>query len=247
MKIAVLADIHGNVAALDAVLADLGHRKPDLVVDLGDRVSGPLWPRETMERLEGLNAWAVRGNHDRQVSTLSPGAMGASDRYAFAELRSDQRKRLEELPLVLAPAPGVMACHATPRRDDLYLLDEIADGRLVRSRTTAIEERLGPVDARVVLCGHSHRPDLVRLPNGVSIINPGSVGCPAYDDPSAPAHVSESGSPHARYAMLDLTEGEMAIEFIALPYGYEEAAKRAGANGRPEWAYALRTGIMPPT
>ena len=109
MKIAVLADIHGNVAALDAVLADLDQRKPDLVVDLGDRVSGPLWPRETMERLEGLNALAVRGNHDRQVSTLSPDAMGASDRYAFAELRSDQRKRLEELPLVLEPAPGVLA------------------------------------------------------------------------------------------------------------------------------------------
>lgn len=246
MRIAALADIHGNVAALEAVLDDLGRRKPDLIVDLGDRASGPLWPRETMERLEALDALAVRGNHDRQVSVLPPDAMGASDRYTFDELRSDQRRSLGQLPLVIEPVPGVIACHATPSRDDLYLLDDVTDGRLVRGHQTVIEERLGPVNARVVLCGHSHRADLVRLPNGLTIVNPGSIGCPAYDDPSAPTHVSESGSPHARYALLDLQDDDMAVEFIALPYRHEDAARRAEANGRPEWAYALRTGIMPP-
>ncbi|WP_292649880.1 metallophosphoesterase, partial [Mesorhizobium sp.] len=55
MRIAVLADIHGNVIALDAVLDDLQQRGgADLIVNLGDCVSGPLWPRETMERLEAL-------------------------------------------------------------------------------------------------------------------------------------------------------------------------------------------------
>ncbi|CAH2405148.1 hypothetical protein MES4922_40086 [Mesorhizobium ventifaucium] len=73
MRIAVLADIHGNVLALDAVLDDLRQRGgADLVVNLGDCVSGPLWPRETMERLEALALPTVRGNHDRRVARDTP-------------------------------------------------------------------------------------------------------------------------------------------------------------------------------
>ncbi|MER9595048.1 metallophosphoesterase [Mesorhizobium sp. M0244] len=69
MRIAVLADIHGNVLALDAVLDDLRRRGgADLIVNLGDCVSGPLWPRETMERREALELPTVRGNHDRRVA-----------------------------------------------------------------------------------------------------------------------------------------------------------------------------------
>jgi hypothetical protein len=74
------------------------------------------------------------------------------------------------------------------------------------------------------------------------ILNPGSVGCPSYDDTGAePPHVSESGSPHARYA--DLTIGEqVSAELVAVAYDWRAAAARAGANGRSEWAYGLRTG-----
>jgi predicted phosphodiesterase len=255
MRIAVLADIHGNRLALDAVLADLERRGwADRVVDLGDCASGPLWPRETMERLGTLGALTVRGNHDRQVATLPVAAMNASDRFAHAELTPGQRDRLGSLPPALAVAPGVLAFHATPVRDDRYLLDEVEHGRLARSAPGEIARRLeGIGPARVVLCGHSHRPDFVRLPTGVLALNPGSVGCPAYDDASPPAHVSEAGSPHARYAILHVAEGGpdaadgAAVEFVALPYGHEEAARRAEANDRHEWAHALRTGRMPPT
>src|SRR6266545_2589430 len=92
MRIAVLADIHGNISALEAVLADIRGRSADLIVNLGDCVSGPLWPRETFERLEQLGAPTVRGNHDRQVAILDPAQMGASDRFAFSELSDAQRK-----------------------------------------------------------------------------------------------------------------------------------------------------------
>lgn len=86
-----------------------------------------------------------------------------------------------------------------------------------------------------------------RLGDGRTIINPGSVGCPAYDDPDPPAHVSETGSPSARYAVVEIAHSRTAprIEFIAVPYEHERAARRADANDRPEWAYALRTGAMP--
>ena len=70
MSIAVIADIYGNLLALEAVLADLKSRGVDLIVYLGDCASGPLWPRETMQRLARLGALTVRGNHDRQFRVL---------------------------------------------------------------------------------------------------------------------------------------------------------------------------------
>jgi predicted phosphodiesterase len=246
MRIAVVADIHGNLPALEAVLADLEGRGADLIVDLGDCASGPLWPSETMERLAKLNALTVRGNHDRQVAELAPEEMGASDRYALGELTKDQRVLLGELPMTRFIGPGILACHATPARDDLYLIEEVENGRLVRGAPRSIGNRLGAIEARIVLCGHSHRADLVRLANGTVVVNPGSIGSPAYDDAGPPAHVSESGSPYARYALLE--EGPksgVTVEFIAVAYAFEEAARRAERNGRNEWAYALRTGFMP--
>lgn len=248
MRIAVLADVHGNRLALDAVLADLERRGgAGRVVNLGDCVSGPLWPAETMGRLVALDCVAVRGNHDRIVAEGPPGAMVASDRFAFDALAPYQRAWLGALPATASAARGVLACHATPAHDETYLIEEVRDGRLVRGSAAAIAGRLGDVGPnRVVLCGHSHRPDLVRLPGGVLVLNPGSVGCPAYDDPSGPAaHVSEAGSPHARYALLGIGDGEEPeVAFVAVPYASEDAARRAEANGRPDWARALRTGFV---
>jgi len=248
MRIAAIADIHGNLIALEAVLADIAREKPDLIVDLGDCVSGPLWPRETIELLATLKLPTIRGNHDRQVATLAPETMGASDRYAHGALEDRHLEHLKALPTSLPVAPDVLAFHATPHRDDVYLMDAVVSGRLVRAGLNDIEKRLGPTTARVILCGHSHRPDAVRLGNGALIVNPGSVGCPAYDDPSHQAHVSESGTPHARYAIIDIQSNvAVNVAFKALNYPHEVAAQRAEANGRPEWAHALRTGMMPPS
>ena len=111
-----------------------------------------------------------------------------------------------------------------------------------RHRPSTIRERLGDVQARVVLCGHSHQQHLIQLPDGPLILNPGSVGCPSYDDPGADPHVSEGGSPHARYAVLTIIGEQVSAELVAISYDWKAAATRADANGRPEWAYGLRTG-----
>jgi predicted phosphodiesterase len=246
MRIAVLADIHGNLPALEAVLLDLSRRGVDLIVDLGDCASGPLWPAETMELLGELGALTVRGNHDRAVGSFEPELMGLSDRFAHDSLDSAALARLAELPATLEVAPGVLACHGTPDDDATYLLDEVEAGRLVQARRETIERRLGRVEAGLVLCAHSHRPDLVQLPSGVVIVNPGSVGCPAFDDPTPPAHVSEAGAPHARYAMIELDDEalEPVVGFYAVGYDHDAAARRAAANGRADWARALATGRM---
>jgi predicted phosphodiesterase len=246
MRIAIIADIHGNIIALERVLADIRSRNVDLIVNLGDSVSGPLWPLETFECLQKLGAPSVRGNHDRLVATADRNSMGASDRFAFDELNAKQRQTLGQLPFSRTFAPGLIGFHATPVHDDRYVIDDITQGRLVRAQVDKIIQRLGKIDARIVLLGHSHRPEMVQLATGVTIINPGSVGCPAYEDPTGQAHVSEAGTPHARYAILDYEEtDDTTVTFFALSYPHEDAARRAEANARPEWAYALRTGLMP--
>lgn len=247
MRIAVIADIHGNILALEAVLADLERQRIDLVVDLGDCVSGPLWPKEAIDRLTALDAPTVRGNHDRLVGIGNRADLGPSDAYAYDALSNAARARLAALPFRREFAPGVVGFHATPDHDERYLLDDISDGHLKRASLDKIIRRLGPVSARVVLMGHSHRPELIRLPTGTLLLNPGSVGDPGYDDSTGQKHVSEAGTPHARYAILDLSGDESMpdITFRAVTYDFERAARRADDNGRAEWAYALRHGFMP--
>jgi predicted phosphodiesterase len=125
MRIAILADIHGNVLALEAVLADLKHRKVDQFVNLGDCVSGPLWPRETAELLRQLNWPTVRGNHDRWVTDWSPENHYPSDAFAFQALDSSQRAWLQALPPTRDLGNGVFACHGRPDDDNAYLLENV--------------------------------------------------------------------------------------------------------------------------
>jgi putative phosphoesterase len=250
MRIAVIADIHGNILALDTVLRDLERRGgADLVIDLGDCIAGPLWPRETFERLQALGFPTVRGNHDRRVAADNPAGMQPSDRFAHDRLTPEQRETLLNLPVTLEIAPSILAFHARPDHDEKYLTDVIADGRLSRAPLAAIENRLQALASghRLLLCGHSHRPELLRLPDGRAIFNPGSVGCPAYRDDAKPAHVSEQGTTHARYGIVEMDEDGLPDRFqmVALAYDNEAAARRAEESGRSEWAYALRTGFMP--
>jgi predicted phosphodiesterase len=243
MKLAVIADIHGNLLALEAVLADIDRRALRGVINLGDVVSGPLWPRETFDRLQARPIATVRGNHDRWVGE---GGDGASDFFARQQLEAGQAAWLADLPGRLAPAQGVLAFHAQPEDDNAYLLEEVAAGRLVPSTAAAVSERLGPTEATLLLCAHSHIAGLLVLEDGRAVLNPGSVGCPAYADSTPPPHVSEAGSPFARYAVIDIEAGRLrGCEMIALAYDHEAAAARAEALGRADWGHALRTGLMP--
>jgi predicted phosphodiesterase len=242
MRIAIIADIHGNLPALEAVLADIQRRGADRTIDLGDSVSGPLWPREVCDLLMGRDDLTIRGDHDRWVAGPDHARMGSSDRYAYANLGADHRQWLGALPPSADAGNSIFACHGTPTDDNQYLIEEVSEHHLVRAHPSTIRERLGDVQARVVLCGHSHQQHLIQLSDGPLILNPGSVGCPSYDDPGADPHVSESGSPYARYAVLSIDEQNVSADMIALTYDWRTASARAEQNGRPDWAYGLRTG-----
>lgn len=246
MRIAIISDVHGNILALEAVLADIARQGADRIVDLGDRVSGPLWPKETFDRMKSLGIPGVRGNHDRIVGENPRGGLGPSDAVAWDALDAADRADLAALPFTTAFAPGLRAFHATPAHDDRYTLDDIHDGRIHRADVAKIQRRLGAFEAQIVLMGHSHRPDMIRLPDGRLLLNPGSVGDPGYEDGTGQHHVSEAGTPHARYALLDLADLAFPdVTFRAVPYDTGRAARQAERHGRPEWAYALRTGLMP--
>lgn len=240
MRIAVLADIHGNLRALEAVRADLRGRSPDVVVNLGDHVSGPLQAAATANLLMSEPYIHIRGNHDRQLMDRPPAEMGPSDRAAHAQLRSRHWAWLGDLPATRMLEEQILLCHGSPRDDLEYLLEEVHGDRVQLAATDRIQARLGKVTASLVFCGHTHIPRAVLLPGGVWIVNPGSVGLPAYDAPSQ--HYVETGSPHARYAVIDWTPKAVKVDFIALDYDWESASKEAAHAGRPDWACALATG-----
>lgn len=241
MRLGVIADVHGNLPALEAVLSRLAGLAIDAVVNLGDCASGPLWPAETVRLLRATPMSHVRGNHDRALGAASPDSLGASDSYAWRNLDAEARDWLAALPF--KTEIGKARCfHASPTDDETYLLDEIEGGRLVAARPEAVEALIGNASAAVVLCGHSHQPRLLQLSSGAVAVNPGSVGNPAYQATHPSLHVSESGAPHARFAVVTMADA-IEIEHHAVAYDWNHAARRAEANGRADWAHALRRGL----
>lgn len=255
MRIAIVSDIHGNLPALDAVLADIATLGADAIVNLGDIASGPLWPRETLQRLMPLALPTLAGNHERQLLAL--GALGASadgdrssDALAARALGEAERAWLRALPKSLQVAPGVEACHGTPASDCTYLLETVTDdfgragSRGIRAATAdEVARRLaGASKPAVLLCGHSHVPRVTRLDDGRLVVNPGSVGLPAYDDERPHRHWVENDGPDARWAWIERRAEGWHVELCRSRYDAEAAARRAESFGRGDWADALRSG-----
>lgn len=237
MKLAILSDIHGNLPALEAVIADARARGCDAFVNLGDIVSGPLWPRETAALLMALDWPTLAGNQERQLLTLPPERMGVSDHFARMRLTGPQLAWLAAMPATLAYAPDIFLCHGTPDSDLIYLLEEVGTDGAYPASPNIVRRRLGGRRERTILCGHSHLPRAMWL-DGQVIANPGSVGLPAYCDEQPHYHVMEAGSPHARYAVM--ADGE--VDLIQVHYDFIAAADKADREGRRDWAFALRTG-----
>lgn len=247
MRIAVIADIHGNVRALEAVLKDLKHQAPDAVVNLGDCVSGPLWPEETAALLRDLGGPTVRGNHDRVVAAGAVPLHNRTDSFTEAALSAQSMAWLGALEPTIRLSEEIFLCHGTPRNDNAYLTEDVVEGGARHTHEHRIVERLEGETSPVICCGHSHLPRLVRLHvSGQLILNPGSVGLQAYEDETPTPHQMATCSPHARYALLDNLEGTWSVSQRIIDYDWAAAAKEAERNGRSDWAHALLKGYMQP-
>jgi len=247
MRLAVLSDIHGNSAALDAVLDDLAREDVAAVVNLGDSLSGPLDPAGTADRLMHLRLPTVAGNHDRALLDRLPEAMGLWEQWTWPELSPAHLDWLHALPPLLA-RDGVLLCHATPAADDRnWLHVRGPDGWMRRADAAHTEAQATGRSERLILCGHTHWPDIVQLSDGRLVVNPGSVGCPAYCDTRLdPPTRFEMGTPHARYAILMERHDGWQAEFRAVPYDVRAMAERAADRGAHDWAEALLTGRVTP-
>jgi putative phosphoesterase len=244
MKIAAISDVHGNLIALEAVLADIRARNPDVVVNLGDVLSGALRPRETADRLIPLGLPTIKGNHERQVLTGDPSRMSPSDRMTRAVLLDGQHEWLRNLPDTLWLQNDILLVHGAPHSDMAYFLETVTEQGCRAATATEVGERAGNIDASLILCGHTHIPRAVHLDDGRFIVNPGSVGLQAYEDQRPFPHQMETRSPHARYAIVERVRGAWSVEFCAVDYDWAEAARQAEGNGRFDWIDPLCTGYV---
>jgi predicted phosphodiesterase len=217
MRVALVSDIHGNLPALRAVAAAIEAARADLVLNLGDIASGPLWPRETVALLA-------------------------------------ERGWLASLPAALEACEGELrAFHGVPGDDRRGLLETVTPGYApgadpgVRPATEGeVDRRLAGTRAAVLVCGHTHTPRARRLADGTLVVNPGSVGRPAYAHDRPHRHVVEAGTPHARWALLERSGDGWHAELQQTAYDWDVAARRAAALGFADWAHELVTGRTRP-
>lgn len=182
MRVAVLADIHGNLPALDAVLAEVEAAGADAIVLNGDIATGPM-PAETLDRLASLGDRAVwvHGNCERELVDAYDGKINQDlpdiarlpAEYAAARLSGRHRDLIADLPLsVTLEVTGlgpVRFCHATTRSDTEIVL--------VDSPVSRYREAFGGCAEPTVVLGHTHMP-FDRLGDRRRFVNPGSVGMP---------------------------------------------------------------------
>jgi putative phosphoesterase len=243
MRLAAIADIHGNALALDAVLADIARLGIERIVNLGDHLSGPIDPARTAEILVARTITSVAGNHDRYLITQTPGAMGRTDRWTHQQLKPSHFDWLRALPATRVFQDEVFLCHGTPTSDDTYWMEQVTPiGAVTLASQDEIERQALGVNASLLLCGHTHTPRSVHLRDDRILVNPGSVGCPAYTDRTPVPHGMETGSPDARYAVLEKQAGRWAAEFRTVPYDHMAASALAMMASRADWAHALATG-----
>jgi len=222
--IALLYDVHGNLPALEAVVADAGGAGAERWVLGGDYALFGGWPAETVARLRTLEpaVW-IRGNGERWTAdpdsapenAVVPGAIAAAREALGSELVDD----LASLPFS-CPYDGTLVCHGSPVSDvRSFLLEPAGDE----------QELLAGVDAPRVLFGHTHLPFARRAAGGGSIelVNPGSVGMP-FD-----------GDPRAAYALL---HGDGRIEHRRVAYDHAASAARVRAFGE-DWSRVVAERI----
>lgn len=247
MRLAIIADIHSNLEALESVLAQIRREGAEAILNLGDLVGYNASPNECLELLQSQSVWSLVGNHD--LALLEPERAEYFNIIAYQALmwcrqqvRPEFLEFLQGLPLTREAPGSFLACHGTPTSTDTYIAYHF-QGKKVFSHLMN-QGRL-----RVCFFGHTHRralwyrdirgkvallevshPKVMLKREGHYLINPGSVGQP------------RDRSPEAAYAIFD--DEEFSIHFQSTPYDIPGAQRRILAAGLPPFlAERLAQGI----
>jgi predicted phosphodiesterase len=224
MRVAVVSDIHGNLTAFEAVLADIRQASPDLVLHGGDLADGGSSPIEIVDRIRGLGWQGVMGNTDQMLvqpgsledfaaHSSAPPTLWAAVRQIAVATRStlgDERLAwLGELPRVKTLG-GLALVHATPESCWRAPAAEATDAEL--------EAMYAPLGQPTIAFGHTHRPSIRSIAGRLKLlINTGSVGLPYDGDPRASYLILEESTPSIRRVEYDVEKELKAFSSCGLP------------------------------
>lgn len=212
-RIAVLADVHGNVPALEAVLDDLARVRPDEILVGGDLVGRGPQGHAVVRRMEGLGWPSVKGNHEDYLLGFRRGevpddwlieAQWAASRWMAAELSDEDVRYIEGLSFSIASErePELRLVHGSPRSNEEGLGPWCSQGQL--------EGFWDLVEEPLLVCAHTHRPLIQRFEGGGLVVNVGSVGLPF------------NGDRRAQYAILERRREGWEVELRQVPYDVDE-------------------------
>src|SRR6476469_4033018 len=216
MKYALISDIHANLPALDAVLADIDAIGVEATYHLGDLVGYGPWPNETVAALVARAIPGVAGNYD---STVSSGEKHCGCRYGAPPFRIDVRPLGGHI-----AGPTLTLVHGNQTLNTVYVTEGRSDDSL-----NALASAIGARSGDIVAFGHTHKP-WERLVNGVRFVNTGSVGRP------------KDGDWRAGYVLLDIDADAARVEVRRVEYDVDRTAEAIIASALPdEFAHYLRS------
>jgi putative phosphoesterase len=237
-RVTIFGDIHANLPALQAVLADMEARGLAPLYCLGDLVGYGTFPNEVVATIRERNIPTLMGNYDqgighdsddcgcaytnRVAEALGKRSIAWTKQQTTPENKFYLRQLPTQIPIQLE-ALRVRLVHGSPRKINEYLYADRPDASL--------ERLLDMAQAEVLVCGHTHIPYHRILPSGRQVVNAGSVGKP------------KDGDPRACYVVLEAINNDLAVTFMRVPYDVERAAQAIEASEIPhEYAQMLRTG-----
>jgi diadenosine tetraphosphatase ApaH/serine/threonine PP2A family protein phosphatase len=235
---AIFGDIHANLPALQAVLADMDARGLSTRFCLGDLVGYGTFPNEVIDIIRASGVPTLMGNYDQgigqssdkcgcayrdaQAETLGKRSIAWTNAEVTAENKAFLRQLLPDVDLTVDEL-RVKLVHGSPRKINEYLYADRPD--------RSLERLLDEAEAEVLVCGHTHIPYHRTLPSGRHVVNAGSVGKP------------KDGDPRACYVILEGSGRGLSIEFVRVAYDVERAAGAIEASVMPdEYAQMLRQG-----
>lgn len=208
LRIAVISDVHGNAFALEAVIREINDGSPDLILNLGDQVTGQADPGRAYEQQQSLTAVEVLGsaepylNHDDVLNS-----------WLRSQLPSGALEHLISLPLSARVAgEQVYACHGAPDNPSGHLMWSWQRGPYITRPAQELRSLVQPLNAGVVLCGHTHREGLTMIDDTL-VVNVGAVGNQV------------DGDPRARWALLEQREGQWVVRFRRVVYDWRAASE----------------------